>query len=209
MGHASCHSAEQAAAWGLVNRVIADSELMPQARALARDMLSVVPHTLAAYKSIINDGAALSYGDALALVVPGHSGDGGRAPVPPPSPAESTLAAALAGQTERGAPVDTAAELEAIRRLKYAYFRTLDLKQFDDLGALLTEDVTAGYEDGRTVLQGRTAIVAWLGEVLGDRGMATAFKDRAKDQVVDRRPARISLGDGLGIEIAFQNCVHA
>jgi hypothetical protein len=38
--------------------------------------------------------------------------------------------------------VDTAAELEAIRRLKYAYFRTLDLKQFDDLGALMTEDVT-------------------------------------------------------------------
>ena len=81
---------------------------------------------------------------------------------PPASPAESTLAAALAGQTERGAPVDTAAELEAIRRLKYAYFRTLDLKQFDDLGALLTEDVTAAYEDGKTVLEGRAAIVTWL-----------------------------------------------
>jgi len=62
-------SAEQAAAWGLVNRVIADSELLPQARALARDMLSVVPHTLAAYKSLINDGAGLSYGDALAYEV--------------------------------------------------------------------------------------------------------------------------------------------
>ena len=30
--------------------------------------------------------------------------------------------------------MDTTAELEAIRRLKYAYFRTLDLKQFADLG---------------------------------------------------------------------------
>jgi SnoaL-like domain len=69
--------------------------------------------------------------------------------------------------------VDTAAELEAIRRLKYAYFRTLDLKQFDDLGALLTEDVTAAYEDGKTVLEGRSAIVTWLAEVLGDRGMVT------------------------------------
>ena len=69
--------------------------------------------------------------------------------------------------------MDTAAELKAIRRLKYAYFRTLDLKQFDDLGALLTQDVTAGYEDGRTVLEGRKAIVTWLGEVLGDRGMVT------------------------------------
>jgi hypothetical protein len=69
--------------------------------------------------------------------------------------------------------VDTASELEAIRRLKYAYFRTLDLKQFDDLGALLTEDVTAFYEDGKTVLEGRAAIVTWLGAVLGDTGMVT------------------------------------
>ena len=69
--------------------------------------------------------------------------------------------------------MDTAAELEAIRRLKYAYFRTLDLKQFDDLGALLTEDATASYEDGKTVLEGRTAIVTWLGEVLGDPGIVT------------------------------------
>jgi hypothetical protein len=69
--------------------------------------------------------------------------------------------------------MDTAAELEAIRSLKYAYFRHLDLKQFDDLGALLTEDATASYEDGRTVLEGRAAIVSWLGSVLGDTSMVT------------------------------------
>ena len=55
--------------------------------------------------------------------------------------------------------MDTAADLEAIRRLKYAYFRTLDLKQFDELGMLLTEDATASYEDGNTVLEGRNGIV--------------------------------------------------
>ncbi len=69
--------------------------------------------------------------------------------------------------------MDAPAELEAIRRLKYAYFRTLDLKQFDDLGALLTEDATASYEDGRTVLKGRSAIVSWLQAVLGDVGIVT------------------------------------
>ncbi len=69
--------------------------------------------------------------------------------------------------------MDNAAELEAIRRLKYAYFRTLDLKQFEDLGALLTEDATASYEDGKTVLEGRAAIVTWLSAVLGDTGMVT------------------------------------
>jgi SnoaL-like domain len=69
--------------------------------------------------------------------------------------------------------MDSAAELEAIRRLKYAYFRTLDLKQFEELGALLTEDATSSYEDGKTVLEGRAAIAGWLAEVLGDPGMAT------------------------------------
>jgi hypothetical protein len=69
--------------------------------------------------------------------------------------------------------MDTAAELEAIRRLKYAYFRTLDLKQFDELGALLTEDASASYEDGQTVLEGRAAIVEWLRTALADPGIVT------------------------------------
>jgi hypothetical protein len=69
--------------------------------------------------------------------------------------------------------MDTAAELEAIRRLKYAYFRTLDLKQFDDLGLLLTEDATAAYEDGKTTLSGREAIVSWLSEALSSPDIVT------------------------------------
>ncbi len=69
--------------------------------------------------------------------------------------------------------MDTAAELEAIRRLKYAYFRTLDLKQFGELGLLLTEDATASYEDGTTVLEGRDAIVSWLQDALADPGIVT------------------------------------
>ena len=69
--------------------------------------------------------------------------------------------------------MDTAAELEAIRRLKYAYFRTLDLKQFEALAELLTEDATASYEDGKTVLEGRAAIVSWLRQVMSDPGMVT------------------------------------
>jgi hypothetical protein len=69
--------------------------------------------------------------------------------------------------------METATELEAIRRLKYAYFRNLDLKQFDDLGQLLTEDATASYEDGKTVLSGRQAIVTWLTSALGDPDIVT------------------------------------
>ena len=69
--------------------------------------------------------------------------------------------------------MDTAAALEAIKQVKYAYFRTLDLKEFDALGLLLTEDATSSYEDGKTVLEGRDAIVRWLSSVLGDRGIVT------------------------------------
>jgi hypothetical protein len=69
--------------------------------------------------------------------------------------------------------MDTAFELEAIRRLKYAYFRTLDLKEFEALGRLLTEDATAAYEDGTTVLEGRSAIVTWLSEALQSPDIVT------------------------------------
>jgi hypothetical protein len=69
--------------------------------------------------------------------------------------------------------MDIATELEAIRRLKYAYFRTLDLKQLDQLGLLLTEDATAAYEDAQTTLEGREAIVTWLTEALGGPEIVT------------------------------------
>ncbi len=62
---------------------------------------------------------------------------------------------------------------EAIRQLKYGYLRFLDLKQFTELGMLLTEDCTASYEDGETQLAGRAAIVAWLSASLRDAGIVT------------------------------------
>ena len=60
-------SAEQAAAWGFVNRVLPPDELMPAARALALDMLGTLPEMLLRYKAIINDGFALAFGEGMAL----------------------------------------------------------------------------------------------------------------------------------------------
>lgn len=60
-------SAEQAAAWGFVNRVVPSEELLPTARALAADMLSCLPQMLVRYKAIINDGFALPFGEAMRL----------------------------------------------------------------------------------------------------------------------------------------------
>jgi enoyl-CoA hydratase len=60
-------SAEQAAAWGFVNRVLAADDLLPAARALAMDMLGTLPAMLTRYKAVINDGYALAYGDGMVL----------------------------------------------------------------------------------------------------------------------------------------------
>lgn len=59
-------SAEQAAEWGLANRVTPPAELLPTCRALAFDMLSCDPAALRGYKRLIDEGFALSYGEALA-----------------------------------------------------------------------------------------------------------------------------------------------
>jgi enoyl-CoA hydratase/carnithine racemase len=59
--------AADAAAWGLVNRVVAPDELLPACRALARDMLSCVPEVLRAYKHVIDAGYATTFADGLRL----------------------------------------------------------------------------------------------------------------------------------------------
>lgn len=59
--------ADEALAWGLVNRVVPPDRLRPEAEALAREMLSNIPAGLAAYKRLLNDEADLPLGDALAL----------------------------------------------------------------------------------------------------------------------------------------------
>ena len=59
--------AETACAWGLVNRVVAPADLLPAAQALARDIASADPAMVRAYKSLIDDGYALPFGEAMAL----------------------------------------------------------------------------------------------------------------------------------------------
>jgi hypothetical protein len=67
-------------------------------------------------------------------------------------------------------------DLEAIKALKYAYLRLLDLKRFEELGELLTEGCTASYEDGRRSYEGRAAIVGFLTKALGDPGIVSSHQ---------------------------------
>ncbi len=59
--------AATAQAWGLVNRVVSPEDLVPAAQSLARDMASIDPAMLQAYKALIDEGYAATFGDGLAI----------------------------------------------------------------------------------------------------------------------------------------------
>ncbi|HTZ07521.1 MAG TPA: nuclear transport factor 2 family protein [Acidimicrobiales bacterium] len=82
-------------------------------------------------------------------------------------------------------------EIEAIRQLKYRYFRFLDTKQFEALGELLTEDATTAYQSGELCQTGRDAVVAFLEESLGDPGIVTMHNGH-HPEIVGTGPGRAS-----------------
>jgi enoyl-CoA hydratase len=59
--------APTACAWGLVNRVVPPTELLPAARALARDMLSCDRRSLLGIKRLYDQGFATTLGEGLRL----------------------------------------------------------------------------------------------------------------------------------------------
>ena len=59
--------ARQAGEWGLVSEVVPPERLMERAREIAQDILAAPSETIAALKSLIDDGYALPLGEALTL----------------------------------------------------------------------------------------------------------------------------------------------
>jgi hypothetical protein len=55
-------------------------------------------------------------------------------------------------------------EIEAIRQLKYRYFRFLDQKRYDDLAELLLPECTFSYHSGTYTYPNREAAVVFLKE---------------------------------------------
>lgn len=60
-------SAEQAAEWGLVNRVVAPEDLLSTCQSIARDMQSCVPDVVRSYKHLIDRGHSLTMEEGLRL----------------------------------------------------------------------------------------------------------------------------------------------
>jgi uncharacterized protein (TIGR02246 family) len=58
-------------------------------------------------------------------------------------------------------------DVEAIKRLKYKYWRCLDTKCWDEMAECFTEDATVSYGSGAYRFAGRDAIVAFLAKALG------------------------------------------
>jgi len=57
-------------------------------------------------------------------------------------------------------------DIEAIKRLKYKYLRTLDSKRWDELAECFTEDATTAYAEGKYSFRGREATMKFLKESL-------------------------------------------
>jgi enoyl-CoA hydratase/carnithine racemase len=60
-------SAEQACAWGLVNRVVAPDELLPTCKALARDIISTDPTTRHEIRRIMDQGWQATLGEGMVI----------------------------------------------------------------------------------------------------------------------------------------------
>jgi len=58
-------------------------------------------------------------------------------------------------------------EIEAIKQLKYRYFRCLDRKEWDALAETLSDDATSAYDSGKYSFEGREAVMKFLREALG------------------------------------------
>ena len=65
------------------------------------------------------------------------------------------------------------AAIDAIKQIKYAYLRHVDLKQWPELAALLTDDCVGTYSDGKHSYTGRDAIMAFLEKSLGTPDVIT------------------------------------
>ena len=65
-------------------------------------------------------------------------------------------------------------DIEAIKQLKYRYWRHLDLKQWDELAQCFAPDATVCYSSGKYEFAGVDAIMRFLSESLGhERGSVT------------------------------------
>jgi ketosteroid isomerase-like protein len=78
---------------------------------------------------------------------------------PPDDPSDPAYAAAM--------DAEELVELEAIKRVKYRYMRTLDQKLWEEMATCFTDDAVAAYSGGKYRYEGREAIIEFLSRSMG------------------------------------------
>lgn len=75
--------------------------------------------------------------------------------------------------------------IEAIKQLKYAYLRHLDLKEWEQVAALFTPDVVSTYSDGKHCYHGREAVMNFLSGSLSHKRVVTKHQVHHPEIVFD------------------------
>jgi hypothetical protein len=77
-------------------------------------------------------------------------------------------------------------ELEDIKRLKYAYFRCLDQKRWDEMAELFVpEGAVAAYSNGKYRYEGREAIVEFMRTNMGGDAVHTSHRVHHPEIAID------------------------
>ncbi len=71
---------------------------------------------------------------------------------------------------------DDLVEIEAIKQVKYRYFRFLDLKQWDDMETLFVPEATCAYSAGAYAYDGRDAIIEFFRKAMGRESFLSSHK---------------------------------
>lgn len=81
-------------------------------------------------------------------------------------------------------------DIEAIKQLKYRYFRCLDCKEWGALAKCFTEDATAAYDSGKYSYDGRDAIMGFLEGALSSRDVVSLHQGHHPEISVDGDTAK-------------------
>lgn len=82
-------------------------------------------------------------------------------------------------------------DIEAIKQLKYRYFRLLDLKRFDELEQLMLPECTSDLRDGRHCHDNRDSLMAFLRESMGRHDLLSMHNGHHPEiEMIDDHEAR-------------------
>lgn len=71
---------------------------------------------------------------------------------------------------------DDLVEIEAIKQVKYRYFRFLDLKMWDEMTTLFVPEATCAYSAGAYSYEGRDAIIEFFRKSMGRESFLSSHK---------------------------------